>query len=617
MTDPQNQAAQNQQARRKALSGVSTPQNLLAPTVSFESKGRILLLGPEHRIRLAVDALCQADADCFKRIAALVTEAMPQQIDAAMERAAELAEAQSGLTLYRLPLLSLHGYLGQFDVQVSVGGECVPLAKLVFSGEFFDAVLDLGAEPRISAALKPAGYFAPVSDSEWDAALASLPTLTGGFEKPRYFQLKTDHCAHAANGLSGCDRCLDVCPADAIRSLDGLIKIDSHLCHGAGGCATACPTSAIRYDYPQPRLLLESLERRLALYRQQGGIAPALLLHDAQSGQDWAQANLESLPGHWLPLQIEEMGSAGLDIWLSAMALGVSEVVLLSRPDSTSVSLIPDSIQSVLASEIALANRLLIALGMHSDADQKVGRDWVRMLTGDQLLAETTQADSAAVSHGGVACGVAPLTELDAGADKRELISRAMTHLYTQAVDPQPLLELSKGAAYGGLLIDTKACTLCMSCVAICPTGALSSAGNSPQLDFTEDPCVQCGLCTQACPEKALTLQPRYLLDPERRTQAQLLKKEEPFCCIRCEKPFATQSMVSMMLEKLAGHSMFAGAGLERLKMCEDCRVADIVLTDPGNDLFAHAKGRLPDSEEINLAQVEKDSRDVSKESQS
>jgi hypothetical protein len=30
------------------------------------------------------------------------------------------------------------------------------------------------------------------------------------------------------------------------------------------------------------------------------------------------------------------------------------------------------------------------------------------------------------------------------------------------------------------------------------------------------------------------------------------------------------------MLGKLAGHSMFQGAALERLKMCGDCRVIDL-----------------------------------------
>ena len=39
------------------------------------------------------------------------------------------------------------------------------------------------------------------------------------------------------------------------------------------------------------------------------------------------------------------------------------------------------------------------------------------------------------------------------------------------------------------------------------------------------------------------------------------------------------------MLGKLAGHSMFQGAALERLKMCGDCRVIDIYsATDEAED---------------------------------
>jgi hypothetical protein len=37
---------------------------------------------------------------------------------------------------------------------------------------------------------------------------------------------------------------------------------------------------------------------------------------------------------------------------------------------------------------------------------------------------------------------------------------------------------------------------------------------------------------------------------------------------------------IEAMLGKLAGHSMFQGAALERLKMCGDCRVIDIYSAD-------------------------------------
>ncbi len=114
-----------------------------------------------------------------------------------------------------------------------------------------------------------------------------------------------------------------------------------------------------------------------------------------------------------------------------------------------------------------------------------------------------------------------------------------------------------------------------MSCVGACPSSALLDNQDKPQLRFIEKNCVQCGLCATTCPEDAIALQPRLLLTPERK-EARVLNEAQPYACIRCAKPFGTLKGVEVMLGKLAGHSMFQGAALERLKMCGDCRVIDI-----------------------------------------
>ena len=54
------------------------------------------------------------------------------------------------------------------------------------------------------------------------------------------------------------------------------------------------------------------------------------------------------------------------------------------------------------------------------------------------------------------------------------------------------------------------------------------------------------------------------------------LHEEEPFECVACGKPFATRSVVERMVERLSSHRMFQGEALERLRMCEDCRVKDM-----------------------------------------
>ena len=140
---------------------------------------------------------------------------------------------------------------------------------------------------------------------------------------------------------------------------------------------------------------------------------------------------------------------------------------------------------------------------------------------------------------------------------------------------------------YGMVNVNTDSCTLCLSCVSTCPTQALTDGGDKPALHFVEQDCVQCGLCESACPEKAISLTAQINFDKAERQKRQTLKEEDPFECIRCGTPFATQSMVQRMLEVVGGHSAFS-ANIERLKMCSDCRVKDMfedILQDPEKQL--------------------------------
>jgi len=55
----------------------------------------------------------------------------------------------------------------------------------------------------------------------------------------------------------------------------------------------------------------------------------------------------------------------------------------------------------------------------------------------------------------------------------------------------------------------------------------------------------------------------------------QILKQEEPFCCIRCSKPFGVKSTIDRVVAKLEDkHWMYTGSRrIDVIKMCEDCRV--------------------------------------------
>jgi ferredoxin len=163
--------------------------------------------------------------------------------------------------------------------------------------------------------------------------------------------------------------------------------------------------------------------------------------------------------------------------------------------------------------------------------------------------------------------------------EKRSTLELALDHLSEHAPsalsDANRAIALPKASPLGSLKVNVDKCTLCLSCVSACPASALLDNPELPQLRFIEKNCVQCGLCATTCPEDAIELVPRFLRTPERK-QAQVLNQSQPYGCVKCGKPFGTLKAIEAMLGKLAGHSMFQGAALERLKMCGDCRVIDI-----------------------------------------
>ena len=128
------------------------------------------------------------------------------------------------------------------------------------------------------------------------------------------------------------------------------------------------------------------------------------------------------------------------------------------------------------------------------------------------------------------------------------------------------------------MIVDRTACSLCMACVGVCPSGALAADSRMPRLTMLESSCHQCGLCVDACPEHAINLLPRLLCSKEAETCV-VLHEEEPFSCIECGVPFASLSMIEHLEDKLAGHWMYGSdRQRNRLRMCRTCRTRDALI---------------------------------------
>ncbi|HSP31564.1 MAG TPA: 4Fe-4S dicluster domain-containing protein, partial [Halomonas sp.] len=398
-------------------------------------------------------------------------------------------------------------------------------------------------------------------------SLESFVGLVGEFDKPRYFQVNSDLCAHSTSGNIGCTRCLDVCPADAISSVKGRIEsrieVDPYLCQGVGSCTSACPTGAIEFRLPETRRQQDTLSAWLGAYREAGGQVPVLrfITHDSQDAERVAGV----IPaGHVIDAPLEELGAAGHDQWLTALAAGAAEVRIQQHPN------MPARLSAFLTDQIAQAHALLDALG-HD-------RDRVKLI---------------AVNDGEARDALPTLTPLTdeplslPEPEKRARLNRVLARLAELGSPSGERVAMPMGAAYGTIQVDSEACTLCHACVSNCPTPALKSGGKAPALSFLEADCVQCGLCEQACPENAITLMPGFLAT-DARTTRHICHEEAAFECINCGKPFATVSTVATIKEKLAHHPYFAGEAMIRLEMCEDCRVKDVwktMIRDPDAQL--------------------------------
>jgi ferredoxin len=255
-----------------------------------------------------------------------------------------------------------------------------------------------------------------------------------------------------------------------------------------------------------------------------------------------------------LPLGVEELGSVGMDLCLSALAYGAVQVVL--HVDSQ----VPQSTQANLAAQVEWVQALLVGLGLE--------RERVTLCANEAALPqiETTIAVEMA-NH-------------DTPPGKRNAIHRALDHLVAQLKPAADRIDLPASAPFGEALIDAGKCTLCMACVGACPGKALQDGSNReiPEVFFIESNCLQCGACVQTCPEDAIALRPRLLFDHETRNRARALNSDTPFACITCGKPFAPTSVIHKMQDKLKDHHMFGSErALDRLKMCDNCRVVDIV----------------------------------------
>jgi ferredoxin len=377
----------------------------------------------------------------------------------------------------------------------------------------------------------------------------------GEIAKEKYLSLALTRCASGRSELEGCEYCLP-CPYEAIRR-EGVKMVFSDVrCQGCGLCASLCPVSVPQLrEYPN-QLLYAQIESLLA-----GDSRPKVLLFAGQENAEKLNAvgrRKIQYPAV-LPLFVPSIELVSDAHILSAIERGADGVILWGCEDSHHEQIESSvSFARTALSAFGLGDRVLLLNDAHQfDAEDFAKRisDFANKLSPSPIRKKKSEA-------------------IDFTKSKRAILIELVQTLQTKTGMHPTLIKENTPFPFADVLIDASKCTLCNSCVTLCPTAALRKGDN--KVNFVYGDCIACGLCEHACPEEAIELQHvldfSHLLEEEGKT----LVEAEFVQCAVCGKLFMPKSaferMVTIVKEGKGEGELNIEERLDLLHYCEKCR---------------------------------------------
>ncbi len=374
-------------------------------------------------------------------------------------------------------------------------------------------------------------FFGVIAAGSDEAALKeTLLSRRGEYTYPKSVTYDATRCQYADRQSEACGLCAELCPTFGVVKADEkreLIFSDVD-CMGCGGCISACPSGAIDFA----RLPIEAFEQAALAYES----TVALLIPENMLGL----ADV-SLPAGVLPFVIEREKFPSETQLLALLQESGSQVIffseIVSKGTRDAATLLNAIWRQLYGCDAVLIIQDVAAL--------EEALEWARPVAGSRFSP--------------------PIVE--AGFKRDRFATRLQAAIGDRSLGSVPNGEVVR---YGRVAVSEPLCTLCMSCVQSCNTGALFGEENRLMANFSK--CTQCGECAAICPEQAIALVPDGIELSAAWFEPVQMAEDDPFCCVECGEPFASGKSIAKVLGLFEG--IFGGDSpkARTLRCCAECK---------------------------------------------
>ncbi len=287
--------------------------------------------------------------------------------------------------------------------------------------------------------------------------------------------LDRSRCLRVRFNGSDCSHCLEICPAAAI-SLEQGLELDRERCTGCLLCTSVCPTGA-----------LELSADFLACVAQFSKVPEPVLgcCRTKEQANGWLACLGGLSDEHLLYLVRQLTGRLTLNISLCA-----------DCPNSSMLPFLQTRLKNLAAGGGCSITAIEKADAVSHREENVDRRSFFKSF-------RTSLFQTAAVIMN---AGIQNTERRSDYTSKRVPERRALVNRTVQQLPTEKGQQIARLFAHQ--LTFSEHCSTCQGCVAICPTGALTTKDRHQQPVFVPERCTGCGLCVEFCLDQAIKLSP-------------------------------------------------------------------------------------------------------------